>query len=153
MKLRNRGVGEAEVDMTPMIDMVFLLLIFFMCAATMSKVDFTPEIELPVAEKSEVPEDLRGRRTVNILPVGYQLPDGRTVSEELPFMVSGKLVNAEDLTALVIKEAEGEKLFKVNMRIDRQVHFKKVREAIKACADAGVYDIIFASYQSSGGGS
>ena len=70
MKLRRNSDVELGVDMTPMIDCVFLLLIFFMCAATMSKVDLIPEVRLPVAPKSAVPEDLRGRGVVNIVPVG-----------------------------------------------------------------------------------
>ena len=49
MKLKRRQNPEPDVDMTPMIDMVFLLLVFFMCAASMSKVDFIPEIALPIA--------------------------------------------------------------------------------------------------------
>jgi hypothetical protein len=34
MKRKSREQPEAGIDMTPMIDMVFLLLVFFMCAAT-----------------------------------------------------------------------------------------------------------------------
>ena len=39
MKLRKPDEPEANVDMTPMIDCVFQLLIFLMVCATMSKVD------------------------------------------------------------------------------------------------------------------
>jgi biopolymer transport protein ExbD len=153
MKLKKRSSPDVDVDMTPMIDMVFLLLVFFMCAATMSQVDFTPEIKLPVAPKAEVPEDLRDRGTVNILPEGYYLAaTGETVTENKPYMVSGELVNRSRLTELIAERAENDPELRVYMRIDRNVDFSKVRQAIKACAQAGIFDIIFASYQSSSGG-
>ena len=148
MKLRRRTPAEAEVDMTPMIDMVFLLLVFFMCAATMSKVDFTPEIKLPVAPKSNVPEDLRGRGTINILPVGHVLSNGAMVPEDRPYMVYGNFVSKKDLGKLIEGRRGGDADFRVYMRVHREVEFASVRDAIKACAEVGVFDIIFATYQS-----
>ncbi|GIW90678.1 MAG: biopolymer transporter ExbD [Pirellulaceae bacterium] len=44
--LRRRKVEEAEMDITPMIDVTFLLLIFFMVA---SKIDVQADVRLPVA--------------------------------------------------------------------------------------------------------
>ena len=40
---------------------------------------------------------------------------------------------------------------RVYMRIDRNVEFALVQRGIKACADAGIFDIVFASYQSGAG--
>ncbi|NCC51168.1 MAG: biopolymer transporter ExbD [Spartobacteria bacterium] len=151
MKLKRQNTPDVDVDMTPMIDMVFLLLVFFMCAATMSQVDFTPEIKLPVAPKADVPEDLRNRGTINILPVGYVLAGGEVVSEDQPYMVSGELMGKARLTEVIADHATQEPEMRVYMRIDRNVDFSIVQTAIKACAQAGVFDIIFASYQSRGG--
>ncbi len=44
--LRRRRMEEAEMDITPMIDVTFLLLIFFMVA---SKIDVQADVRLPVA--------------------------------------------------------------------------------------------------------
>jgi biopolymer transport protein ExbD len=152
MKLRKREEPLADIDMTPMIDMVFLLLVFFMCAATMSKVDFTPEIELPIAPDAQVPEDLRDRGTVNILPEGFQVSPGVVVTEERPFLVSGRMVDREELTDYITEMRQGRTDMQVYMRIDRRTEFARVKQAIRACAEAGVFDIIFGSYQSAGGG-
>ena len=43
---RGRFVCDAEMDFTPMIDMVFLLLIFFLVA---SKIDQATSVKLPPA--------------------------------------------------------------------------------------------------------
>jgi biopolymer transport protein ExbD len=152
MKTRRKEQPDVGVDMTPMIDMVFLLLVFFMCAATMSKVDFIPEIRLPVAPKSEVPEDLRNRGTINILPEGFVIDTGEAVSDERPFLVYGDLVGEEGLKKRVEARRGETGDFRVYMRVDRDVEFERVRRAIAACAEVGVFDIVFATYQSKGGG-
>ena len=148
MKLKQRDNPDPGIDMTPMIDCVFLLLIFFMCAATMSKVDFTPEVRLPIAPKAAVPEDLRGRGTINILPLGSVIQTGETVSEEKPFMVYGQLMDEAGLQQLIDTRKKTDAEFRVYLRVDRQADFALVRRAIKACAAAGVFDIIFATFQS-----
>ena len=150
MKLKKRQEPELDVDMTPMIDCVFLLLIFFMVVATMSKVDMTPEIALPVAPKAAVPEDLRARGIINILPVGSTTPAGEIVSEQKPFLVSGALTVDGGLRKSVSERRAAEPELRIVMRIDQNTEFEIVQRAIKACAEAGVFDVIFSSYQSSG---
>jgi biopolymer transport protein ExbD len=46
--LRRRPVGDADMDITPMIDIVFLLLIFFLVA---SKMDQAATVKLPPARR------------------------------------------------------------------------------------------------------
>lgn len=138
--------------MTPMIDCVFLLLIFFMCAATMSKVDLTPEVRLPVAPRAAVPEDLRGRGVINILPVGTMSSAG-LITEERPFLVYNELLDDAGLQKAIEARRRTEPELRVYMRVDRNTSFALVRRAIRACAAAGVFDIIFATFQSASGDS
>lgn len=152
MRIGRKESLDLGLDMTPMIDCVFLLLIFFMCAATMSKVDMTPEVRLPVAPRAAVPEDLRGRGVVNILPIGTVTSAGQTVTEERPFLVYGNLLDEAELRKTIAGRRDQDPNLRVYMRIDRNADFALVRRAIKACAGAGVFDIIFATFQSNPGG-
>lgn len=53
MKLRNRVVGgKINVDMTPMIDVVFQLLIFFMCTLKVIEPEGDFEISMPLGAPS-----------------------------------------------------------------------------------------------------
>ena len=150
MKLKQTQDPDLEVDMTPMIDCVFLLLIFFMVVATMSKVDLTPDIKLTVAPKAAVPDDLRARGIINILPNGFVTAAGETVSDDKPFMVSGRMTDDQGLRKAIDARRAAEPELRVVMRIDANTSFKVVQRGIKACAEAGVFDVIFSSYQSSG---
>ena len=156
MKLRNPEEPEANIDMTPMIDCVFLLLIFFMVCATMSKVDQTPEVKLPIAPKAAIPEaeNLRGRGVINVVPLGTAVGAGAT-SEDRPFIIYGQVVDEPGLVTAISERLKTEPNLRIYMRIDHDAEFKTVKRAIRACANAGVFDIIFGAFQSesAGGGS
>jgi biopolymer transport protein ExbD len=153
MKLKKPDEPEANVDMTPMIDCVFQLLIFFMVCATMSKVDQTPEVSLPIAPKAALQEDLRGRGVINILPLGTPVGSGAT-TEDRPFIIAGQVTDEPGLAKAISERLKTEPGLRVYMRVDRNAEFKTVKRAIRACANAGVFDIIFGAFQSEspGGG-
>lgn len=148
MKLRPPEEPEANIDMTPMIDCVFLLLIFFMVSATMSKVDLTPEVKLPVAPKAAIPDEqgLRSRGVVNIVPLGTPVGEGIT-SEARPFIISGQIVDELGLVNAIGDRLKSEPDLRVYMRVDRNAEFRTVKRAIRACANAGIFDIIFGTFQ------
>lgn len=151
MRLRTPDEPAADIDMTPMIDCVFLLLIFFMVAATMSEVDLTPEVHLPVAPKAAIPEDLRNRGVINIVPLGTAAA-GALTSEATPFVVYGELMDEPALTKAIRQRADEQPDLRVYMRVDRNAEFRVVKRAIRACANAGVYDIIFGTFQDAAAG-
>ena len=137
MKRTGKKGEYAEIDMAPLIDMVFLLLIFFMCTATMSQVDLTPDVALPIAPHAQVPDDMRDRGTVNILP-------------DNTFMVSGVIVTEQEMRDILkkkLKENPGNKLY---LRADKGVSFVYVKKVLRACAESGISDIVFGSFQSEG---
>ena len=133
-RIRRSKVEEVKLDMTPMIDCVFLLIIFFMVVAK-DKLGERVILDLAVAEQSEVAKDPSGRATMSVLKDG-------TVK------VGTAVIDVSEIGKII---REGFKLnprLKVLLRVDRDAKHKEVRKVLKACADAGVTDIIFATYQS-----
>ena len=57
---------DTKVDMSPMIDMVFLLLIFFIVNATLIIVEMDKRVQVPIARYSEKQNDKMGRIVVNV---------------------------------------------------------------------------------------
>ena len=148
MKLKKPDEPVAEMDMTPMIDCVFQLLIFFMVAASMAKIDKSVDIHLPVAPKAAIPEEeaLRGRGVVNIAPLGTAVGDG-VVTEQRPFLIAGQLVDEPGLVKIISERAAADPDFRVYLRADKNAEYRTTKRAIRACAAAGVFDIIFGTYQ------
>lgn len=122
----------AAFQMAPMIDVVFLLIIFFMVTANMSQQERVP-VDIPVASHSVRPDDPSGRGVVSIDVKGDVYAGTAKVDMD----------QLRDLTLVRLKENPG---FKVFLRADRKTPHKHVREAMRVIAEAGVADIIFASY-------
>lgn len=71
---RERGSPPGDLDITPMIDVTFLLLIFFMVSSTMSS---TPSLDLPPAEHS------KGVTVSSSTVVTAKAPSGSETSSQL----------------------------------------------------------------------
>ena len=67
MKLDLVDDVDVDIDMSPMNDMVFLLLIFFIVASAVVELD-KPAVELPQASAAKVPDDVKGRLNISIDP-------------------------------------------------------------------------------------
>ncbi len=118
-------------ELTPMIDVVFLLIAFFMMVSTMVSDEMIP-IEIPLAEEAVVPEDTRGRQFISITADGT-------------LFLGARAVELEALTPAIREGAETIPNFKVYIRADAGVPHREVRDVMQAVADGGVFDIVFAS--------
>lgn len=148
MKLKHSTeISEAKVELVPLIDCVFLLLIFFMVSATMSKVDSPTSVKLPIAGNAAKQVDPSRRGTVNIMPPGMVSPAGEVATADRPFLVFGQLVNDEGLQRVMADRLKVEPTMRLYLRADHRVTFAIIRRAMSACAAAGVSDVIFATFQ------
>jgi len=134
---------ELKMDMSPMIDMVFLLLIFFIVVSTPMVVETDQNVKPPVAYNAKKPEVEHGRIVINIRADGSVYP--MKVKE-------GMLETDEQITEYVraLKETFTNQGFvpRLHLRGDKASVFKHSRRVIKAAAVAGVNSFIFASYDS-----
>ena len=134
MKLKI-SMEDVGFQMAPMIDCVFQLMIFFMCSSHLHATLDAPPIEVPVAEHSSIPEELRDRRYVTIQFNGT-------------IQLGGTVVNLDTLRQEIAKAQKQLPSLKIFLRADRRLVHKKVREVMQTLAEAGAGEIIFATYQS-----
>lgn len=132
---------ELSMDMSPMIDLVFLLLIFFMVSSHMIITKIDPKVRPPIADSAQVAENNEGRIVVNIYPDGsFHGPD---VDQEA-------FANADAVSEYVDKERqkndEARISSRLHMRADKEVPTRYIKEVVKAAADALVVDVIFGTY-------
>jgi biopolymer transport protein ExbD len=108
---------EAKIDMSPMIDMVFLLLIFFIVNATAIIVQTDPKVKPPVAKNSDRQKEGRGRIVINVREDGTYTDEKFTV-----------LLDKQSIKEIVEKQkqkidSEGLKP-KLHLRGDEKAMFK-----------------------------
>ena len=125
------------MNMTPMIDIVFQLIVFFLVASHLAQQEVQLELDLPGAVSGDPVEEDRPRRIVlNVLP--DDRPEGR-------IMVGGRLMTAARAAELIAYESRPEKGdLEVRIRSDRSVPYQDIEPILVACAKAGVWRVSFA---------
>ena len=123
---------DEEVDMAPMIDMVFLLLVFFMVASHLQSEQNYP-IEIPTASYAKIPKDRSDR--INI-----------TVDKDGKIYLGPTEISKEDLAPIVEQRNKEVENLRIFLRGDAETEHKDVREVMRICAEAGVAEIIFATH-------
>lgn len=91
MRLVNPKNKRAIVNLTPLIDVVFILLIFFMLASSFAEWQF---IELAVGEADEMRMDSLSTSVIKIKPNGvYELNDKQMEVNEIIALVKQRCLN------------------------------------------------------------
>lgn len=123
-----------------MIDMVFLLLIFFIVNATAIIVQTDPEVLPPIAKNSKRQKDGQGRIVINVRK------DGTFTNEQFVILPDKESITEVVKAAKAKIDSEG-LVPKLHLRGDQDAMFKHSRTAISAAADAGVTQVVFAVYE------
>ena len=131
---RIAGVG---INMTPMIDVVFQLIIFFLVSSHLAKQEVHMDLPLPVADSGEATiDELRPRMTINLLSDGRMSTGGRNISGD---QLASRLQDALH---------EHGKNLEVKIRAHRQVIYRHVEPIMLACHRAGIHDVTYSVYRS-----
>jgi biopolymer transport protein ExbD len=132
---RSSRSGDVSINMTPMIDVVFQLIIFFLVSSHLAKQEVQMKLPLPEAASGEKETDPSAPRlTINLLADGTLSLSGRSVTrDELPAWLGARV---RDLG----KDVE------VRIRSDRMTPYELVEPILVACARAGIWNVTFAVY-------
>lgn len=127
IKAKDANPDTVSIEMMPMIDMVFLLLIFFLVATTFHQTEREMKIALPFASSAEPISALLQEMIINIDADGKFILGGRTVDvEELRSIVTGAVsVNPEQ---------------KITVRGDRGTAYANVVTVLDICKGAGIQE-------------
>lgn len=127
MLIRSKVPEQVTMEMTPFIDVVFLLLIFFLVATTFHQVEREMQIALPFARATGPVSAALRELVVNVDR------DGRII-------VSGRPMSADDLTALVQEAVAANPNQKVTVRGDRHATYGHVVTVLDICKQAGIQE-------------
>lgn len=142
-KSKSREIAEG--DMTPMIDMVFQLIAFFMMLINFTKVEQDQRVKLPLSELAKPPEVAYDK------PITLQM----TGDGEIIFKAAGSdLLDIDGLLIALKTEAEIIKATKTSLsevtvviRGDAEAPTGKVQDMIQAAMDAGFSTFALRSQQ------
>lgn len=141
MKLKRMDDIKAEVDMTPMIDCVFLLLVFFMVSTTFNKQEADISFALPgTAEQSDAVE-IPDEQIIQITEAGNvflnDLEYDRPTDPNMPELIK--------TLELFRKTAEANKVpAMITIAPEDNVKQQRVVDVLNACTAAKIANVTFA---------
>ncbi len=122
--------GESDaprLEMTPIIDMVFLLLIFFLVATTFHQTEREMQIALPEAASGGPISVALRELVVNVASDGA-------------IIVAGQQIGEDELRTLVSEAVAGNPDQKVTIRGDRSASYSAVARVLDICKGSGVQE-------------
>jgi biopolymer transport protein ExbD len=125
VKLNKHAPKSFSLDLVPMINVVFLLLIFFMLTST--GIQNYKDIELPVAQSSD---EISQRNIVVVI-----FPDGRISLDKIS-------IDSESLTVELEKKLREAKVKSVEIQADKNVPFEIFGKIIENAQSAGGVEFI-----------
>ena len=141
MRLRTKDVQTVEMQMGPMIDMVFLLLVFFMVSAKPVKKESDINIGLPGTVAQEEALEIPDEQRIQIQPNGQVVlndqPMDSPASAEMPALLS---------TLKRFKESADSNKTEALITIDADdaANHERIVQVLNACAQAKITGVTFA---------
>lgn len=141
MKASDIFEGMGKPDLTPMIDVVFLMLVFFMVTTELIKQETDLGIQLPSEAPPAATPELPSKHTVDILPDGTILLNGGETGDA----PVGELKNLTSLLASLKASADRlEKKTIVTIQADPFSPHRRSIDVLNACAKANLKFVSFA---------
>jgi biopolymer transport protein ExbD len=152
MRLKRAESVKREVDMTPMIDCVFLLLIFFLIATDIKKAEEAANVRLPESVEAlleAIPKEPPGPIVVSIVAKD----PGEVGVGTRPYWVLGQPLSLTELKQLLNLQAkkqyqtENGKQAIVRIRADARSELQQLQYALKACQEAKIIRVFIAAHK------
>jgi len=133
MKFGKHTAPEPEpLVLAPLIDIVFLTLVFFMVTSAFGSLETEVDITLPTADTGRTSERMQGEIFVNLLA------DGTIVVNERP-------MDLPELQQVLDRIAEYFPGGSVIIRGDHEAHLGRVVAVLDACRRADIQHVAFAA--------
>ena len=129
---KNKRSSAPTVQMASLMDVVFLLLCFFVTSSVFSQWETEVAITLPTAKSATIPGRMPGEIILNLNAQGE-------------VSVNGQNLTLEDVTSRLARIAENFPGQPVVIRADKTVPYEKLMSLIDACRSANVWNFSLAT--------
>jgi biopolymer transport protein ExbD len=132
VKHRRRNVDGCELDMTPMIDVVFQMIIFFIVTIKMDE-NINEEIRLEEAKDGPLFDNEDPRMMVI------------EINRQGWLSINAVPLSKSQLRNIIARRYSRFGQFPVMIRADRRTEHRYVREVMDVCTEIGIWQIDFAA--------
>jgi len=127
---------DPEFQIAPMIDILLVLLVFFMSISSTEVLQSNKEINLPIAKEAKEAKDNPGQVIINLT---YTLMNDMTGVE----LDQKDYASPTDLVPLLQNKVAANPMVRVLIRADREVKYDFVRQVLQAVGQSGIGNVTF----------
>ena len=127
---------DPEFQIAPMIDILLVLLVFFMSISTSEVLQVSQNVVLPVAKDAKKREKPNGEVMVNVLWSVFSNAGSIEIAEQ-------KYERADQINGLLTAAVQAHPETRVVIRADRNVRYEYLRAVMVAAGKAGVGKVTF----------
>lgn len=132
--IKQSAPDRPVIQMAPLIDIVFLLLIFFMSASIFYQLETEINITVPTANEATETRRTPGEIIINVRK------DGTVV-------VNQRQLNYDELKRMLTRISQLYKGQPVIIRADRKTYHENVVKILDICAGADIWNVSFATME------
>lgn len=126
---RRRTEEEVTFQLTPMIDMTFLLLIFFMVTARLTDQKVSVPLDLPLAKNAVDPDTQDNREIINI-------------DAEGTYYIGDQAATDGELKAYLLERFKNHPPLRIYVRADRRTRSEPTKKLVRMATEAGATHVI-----------
>jgi biopolymer transport protein ExbD len=130
----NTEEHEPGFQIAPMIDILLVLLVFFMSISSTEILQQNQNVDLPVAREAKPVRDA-SEVIVNVLYT--------PINQASTIEVEERIMTSQDLVALLKSRLAVNPHLRVLMRANRQVRYEFLRSLLESIGESGVGDVTF----------
>ena len=132
MKFASRMPPAISIQLAPMIDILLLLLSFFLISWQFSRAETELNVSVPTAQEGVQTDRMRGEIIINVFADGSIKVEGLSVNRDELF----------DKLSAIARQFPSQP---VRLRGDGGVAYQRIVEVIDTCQKAGIWNISFAT--------
>jgi biopolymer transport protein ExbD len=136
MPLKVEPLEEPYLNMTPLVDVILNLLIFFMLGTSFAKDERQFDVELPTVSHAQSLTNPPDEIVVNVFADGH-------------VVVNQKPLTAEELESLLVDARDRFADQAVMIRGDGKGNYQSIMDVLSVCQKAGIHNYSLATLQKS----
>ncbi|MGB9689881.1 biopolymer transporter ExbD [Thermogutta sp.] len=121
-----------KLNLTPMIDVTFQLILFFLLAGHLAQQESSVDLDLPMAQTGHKAVESPTRRVVI------------NVTQDGTLILSGETIDLERLGQILAADRRANESIEVRIRTDRRTPYGKIAPLLLRCAESGIWNVSFA---------
>lgn len=137
MNFRSGAAGEEETfQLAPLIDIVFLLLVFFIVTSALQQIERQTDITVPTSDRGKVRRASRHPYTINVSKDGAIFIGSRqfTIERLRDWLTDLRRAYRDETPSIII-------------RADRETAFQHFVRVLDACAAADIRNVAYANIE------